>query len=47
MGYSDTDAAEYIYKKKPQLDVLVNYLCNDLTEACITKPPPVPKVIAF
>ncbi|XP_059634856.1 uncharacterized protein LOC132277126 [Cornus florida] len=43
MGYSDTDVAEYLYKNKPQKDSLVNYLCNDLTKACSTKPPPVPK----
>lgn len=44
MGYSDTDVAEYLYKKKPEINSLVNFLCNDLTEACSTKPPPVPKV---
>lgn len=44
IGYSDTDVAEYIYSRKPQLDVLVNYLCKDLTKACSKKPPPVPKV---
>lgn len=44
MGYSDTDVAEYLYKKKPRIDSLVNFLCNDLTEACSSKPPPVPKV---
>nr|GEY43793.1 hypothetical protein [Tanacetum cinerariifolium] len=43
IGYYDTDVAEYIYKKKPQLSSLVNYLCKDLSEACSTKPPPVPK----
>uniref|UniRef100_A0A5B7A235 Saposin B-type domain-containing protein n=2 Tax=Davidia involucrata TaxID=16924 RepID=A0A5B7A235_DAVIN len=43
MGYSDTDVAEYLYKNKPQIDSLVNFLCNDLTKACSTKPPPVPK----
>ncbi|KAK9715785.1 hypothetical protein RND81_06G189300 [Saponaria officinalis] len=43
MGYSDTDVAEYIYARKPQLDSLVNYLCKDLTKACSKKPPPVPK----
>ncbi|CAA0814281.1 Unknown protein [Striga hermonthica] len=43
LGYSDTDVAEYLYKKKPQLESLVNYLCKDLTEACSSKPPPVPK----
>lgn len=44
MGYSDTDVAEYLYKKKPQIDSLVKYLCEDLTGACSTKPPKVPKV---
>ncbi|XP_071742364.1 uncharacterized protein [Rutidosis leptorrhynchoides] len=43
IGDYDTDVAEYIYKKKPQLSSLVNFLCKDLTEACSTKPPPVPK----
>ncbi|KAI7735294.1 hypothetical protein M8C21_019231 [Ambrosia artemisiifolia] len=43
IGYYDTDVAEYIYKKKPTLNSLVNFLCKDLTEACSTKPPPVPK----
>lgn len=43
MGYSDTDVAEYLYKKKPQIDSLVKYLCEDLTGACSTKPPKVPK----
>lgn len=43
MGYSDTDAAEHLYKSKPQLDSLVNFLCKDLTKACSTKPPPLPK----
>lgn len=43
IGYYDTDVAEYIYKKKPQINSLVKYLCKDLTEACSKKPPPVPK----
>ncbi|KAK7245513.1 hypothetical protein RIF29_40359 [Crotalaria pallida] len=43
IGYSDTDVAEYLYKSKPDVDSLVNYLCKDLTKACSTKPPPVPK----
>ncbi|KAG8367267.1 hypothetical protein BUALT_Bualt16G0054700 [Buddleja alternifolia] len=43
LGYSDTDAAEYLYKNKPQLDSLVNFICKDLTKACSSKPPPVPK----
>ncbi|GJR87095.1 hypothetical protein Tco_0211106 [Tanacetum coccineum] len=43
IGYYDTDVAEYIYKKKPQLSSLVNYLCKDLSGACSAKPPPVPK----
>ncbi|KAL6579321.1 hypothetical protein OROMI_009537 [Orobanche minor] len=43
LGYSDTDAAEYLYKKKPQLDGLINFICKDLTDACSKKPPPVPK----
>lgn len=45
LGYSDTDAAEYLYKKKPQLDALVNFVCQDLTGACSSKPPPIPKVV--
>lgn len=49
MGYSDTDVAEYLYKSKPQVDSLVDFLCKDLTGACNKKPPPVPMVnsIAF
>jgi hypothetical protein len=43
IGYSDTDVAEYLYKKKPQIDLLVNFLCKDLTESCRKQPPPVPK----
>ncbi|KAL8243037.1 hypothetical protein R6Q59_013339 [Mikania micrantha] len=43
IGYHDTDVAEYIYKKKPTLSSLVKFLCNDLTKACNTMPPPVPK----
>ncbi|KDP33741.1 hypothetical protein JCGZ_07312 [Jatropha curcas] len=43
MGYYDTDIAEYIFSSKPSIDSLVNYFCNDLTKACIKKPPPVPK----
>lgn len=44
MGYSDTDVAEYMYKEKPQIDELIKFLCKDLTGACRTKPPKVPKV---
>ncbi|XP_010541027.1 PREDICTED: uncharacterized protein LOC104814605 [Tarenaya hassleriana] len=43
IGYTDTDVAEYIYKSKPELDSLVNYLCKDLTDACSKNPPPLPK----
>lgn len=43
IGYYDTDVAEYLYKKKPQIDVLVNFLCKDLSESCSAKPQPVPK----
>ncbi|KAJ9141382.1 hypothetical protein P3X46_031924 [Hevea brasiliensis] len=43
MGNSDTDIAEYIFSLKPSIDLLVNYLCKDLTDACRKKPPPVPK----
>ncbi|KAF8387746.1 hypothetical protein HHK36_026401 [Tetracentron sinense] len=42
MGYSDTDVAEYLFKK-PRIESLVNYLCKNLTKACSSKPPPVPK----
>ncbi|KAE8712549.1 Mitochondrial substrate carrier family protein P [Hibiscus syriacus] len=42
-GYSDTDVAEYIYTSKPDIESLANYLCKDLTKACKTKPPPLPK----
>nr|DAD48943.1 TPA_asm: hypothetical protein HUJ06_018880 [Nelumbo nucifera] len=43
MGYSDTDVAEYLFRSKPQIDVLVKFLCNDLTKTCAVEPPPVPK----
>ncbi|GMI89440.1 Sensitive to Salt1 [Hibiscus trionum] len=43
MGYSDTDVAEYMYTSKPDIESLANYLCKDLTKACKTKPPPLPK----
>ncbi|CAI8594635.1 unnamed protein product [Vicia faba] len=43
MGYSDTDVAEYLYTSKHDIDSLFNYLCKDLSKACNTKPPPVPK----
>ncbi|XP_059432812.1 uncharacterized protein LOC132166078 [Corylus avellana] len=43
LGYSDTDVAEFLYKSKPNIDSLVSFLCKDLTKACSTKPPPVPK----
>ncbi|XP_019447990.1 PREDICTED: nucleophosmin isoform X2 [Lupinus angustifolius] len=43
LGYSDTDVAEYLYKSKPNVDSLRNYLCKDLTKTCSTNPPPVPK----
>lgn len=47
LGYSDTDVAEYLYSSQPHIDSLVNFLCKDLTKACSTKPPPVPKVNDF
>nr|XP_048334672.1 uncharacterized protein LOC107424024 isoform X2 [Ziziphus jujuba var. spinosa] len=43
LGYSDTDVAEYLYNSKPQIDSLVNFLCKDITKACSTKIPPLPK----
>ncbi|KAL2666350.1 hypothetical protein AAZV13_01G003500 [Glycine max] len=43
IGYSDTDVAEYLYNSKPDIDSLRNYLCKDLSKACSSKPPPVPK----
>ncbi|XLU27478.1 hypothetical protein S245_063544, partial [Arachis hypogaea] len=42
-GYLDTDVAEYLYNSKPDADSLYKYICKDLTKACSTKPPPVPK----
>lgn len=44
MGYADTDVAEFFYKKRPSVDELMKYLCNDLSRACSIKPLPVPKV---
>ncbi|RWR73587.1 Saposin B [Cinnamomum micranthum f. kanehirae] len=43
MGFYDTDVAEYIFKTKPQIDSLMNFLCHDLSRACSVKSPPVPK----
>ncbi|GKV14050.1 hypothetical protein SLEP1_g24976 [Rubroshorea leprosula] len=43
IGSSDTNVAEYIYKSIPDIESLINYLRKDLTEACSTNPPPVPK----
>ncbi|XP_020599701.1 uncharacterized protein LOC110039089 [Phalaenopsis equestris] len=43
MGYSDTDVAEFVFSSKPSLDSLINFLCNDLSKACVVKAPPVPK----
>lgn len=45
VGFSDTDIAEYIYARRPQLESLVKYLCKDFTKVCNKKPPPVPKVL--
>ncbi|XP_020961605.1 actin-depolymerizing factor 1-like isoform X2 [Arachis ipaensis] len=45
--YSDTDVAEYLYNSKPDADSLYTYLCKDLTKACSTKAPPVPKVVTI
>ncbi|XP_031479723.1 uncharacterized protein LOC116250261 [Nymphaea colorata] len=42
MGYHDTDVAEFVFKSKPQLNQLINYICKDLSKACSSKPPPVP-----
>ncbi|MCL7042125.1 hypothetical protein MKW94_015133, partial [Papaver nudicaule] len=44
LGLSDTDVAEYMFKAKPKIDLLVKYLCKDLTKACSVKPPAVPKM---
>ncbi|KAL8456496.1 hypothetical protein ACS0TY_034636 [Phlomoides rotata] len=43
LGYSDTDVAEHIYKNKPEINSLTSFICKDLTGACNSKPPPVPK----
>ncbi|KAJ7973730.1 hypothetical protein O6P43_003918 [Quillaja saponaria] len=43
IGYADTDVAEHLYTSKPDINSLVNFACKDLTKACSTKPPPVPK----
>ncbi|RYR78381.1 hypothetical protein Ahy_A01g003162 [Arachis hypogaea] len=47
IGYSNTDVAEYLYNSKPDADSLYKYLCKDLTKACSTKSPPVPKVVTI
>ncbi|XP_010915325.1 uncharacterized protein [Elaeis guineensis] len=43
IGYADTDIAEFFFKTSPSVDLLVKFLCNDLSKACSVKPPPVPK----
>ncbi|KAG9456563.1 hypothetical protein H6P81_001071 [Aristolochia fimbriata] len=43
LGYSDTDVAEFLFNKKPDMGSLFKFLCKDLTMACSTKPPPLPK----
>ncbi|XP_047331835.1 uncharacterized protein LOC124935446 [Impatiens glandulifera] len=43
LGNYDTDIAEYIYKSKPNFELLFDFLCQDLTYACTFPPPPVPK----
>ncbi|PKA55920.1 hypothetical protein AXF42_Ash014592 [Apostasia shenzhenica] len=43
MGYSDTDVAEFVFSSKPSLDSLVNFLCHDLSKACVVDAPPVPE----
>ncbi|CAM0912789.1 unnamed protein product [Alopecurus aequalis] len=43
MGYADTDVAEFVYTNKPSVDQLIKFVCKDITKACATAPPPVPK----
>jgi hypothetical protein len=43
IGYHDTDIAEFLFKSEPQSSSLLKFLCNDLSKACLVKPPPVPK----
>lgn len=43
IGYHDTDVAEFLFKSEPQSPALLKFLCNDLSKACLVKPPPVPK----
>ncbi|KAG0499869.1 hypothetical protein HPP92_004560 [Vanilla planifolia] len=43
MDYSDTDVAEFVFKSKPSLDLLVDFICNDLSKSCAVKAPPVPE----
>ncbi|KAJ8464863.1 hypothetical protein OPV22_027415 [Ensete ventricosum] len=43
MGYADTDVAEFVFKTRPSADSLVKFLCHDLSEACSSETPPVPK----
>ncbi|XP_008782493.2 uncharacterized protein LOC103702007 [Phoenix dactylifera] len=43
MGYADTDVAEFFFKARPSVDLLVKFLCNDISKACSVKPPPIPE----
>lgn len=43
IGYHDTDVAEFLFKSEAQSPALLKFLCNDLSKACLVKPPPVPK----
>ncbi|KAJ0964633.1 hypothetical protein J5N97_025771 [Dioscorea zingiberensis] len=40
---SDIDVAKFLFDHKPSVDALIDYLCNDFSEVCFGKPPPVPK----
>ncbi|WOK96880.1 nucleophosmin [Canna indica] len=43
VDYADTDIAEFVFKTRPTADLLVKFLCHDLSKACLAEPPPVPK----
>lgn len=45
MGEHDTDVAEYLYKAGSTRAGVMKLLCKDLSKACVSKLPPLPKVV--
>lgn len=44
LGDHDTDVAERLFKGTTTRAQLQNWLCYELSKACLNKPPPLPKV---